>query len=124
MADHPEFRRPLPTGVQPDARILPGPDVRGNFAGIRAGYGEDYRRKSTCLCQPPFAVRSTHARTKVFDLRDGGPRPSALCRLYTDYYGTMEYMGGGELSSDERREVRQTLWKQATGRGNEERSSR
>lgn len=115
MADHPElpppaaYRRPALTHAFFQALMSEGISL-----GICAGYGEDYR--SEVYMPLPTTIRrqiDVLAR-KYLTSGMGAAHHPHFVALYTDYYGTMEYMGGGELSSDELREVRQTLWKQAT----------
>lgn len=85
----------------------------GTAIGITLGYGEDYRAE-VYMPVPGTVQEDMDILARKYLVGSlGAQQFPHFVSVYTDYYGHLDWHGGGELSSEDNRRVQEAIWEQA-----------
>ncbi len=123
-------RGPQPQFPEADAPDLPPVSAMGRPAlphaffqelmsqgiafGLTPGYGEDYKAEVYMPIPTVVEDQMRQMGRKYLNVAQGASQHPNFVALYTDFYGHMDFMGAGEIASEQLNEIRERLWKEGT----------
>ena len=88
--------------------------AEGIALGITSGYGEDYKAETYMPIPTVMQDDIDIMGRKHLTAGLAAAQYPHFVALYTDFYGHLDIMGAGEISSEEINELRNAAWDQAT----------